>query len=525
MAYLVLKYMEKEYDSEESEVITIGRGLDNRIRFDDLRVSERHCEITWNPDVGATIKDFGSTNGTYIQRDNNWFLVGRRLDSVNREHAKDFISKPFPLISGDKIRLHSECLIDVEYTINSTQKENGFIVDGADLEREGKTKEAYKIREAHKAEDVCRVVELSPEERGETKIPAPTKDINATEDGKVIETMREDSFDGYVSQDGDALSQQFRQNYNMERLCFNGSTVLWKATPSTWSNNAKRVVIKILTLDKDAFRDSEQLVNAELLFEREKTIARQLDHPNIIKTYEVGKFGNQLYIIMEYCKHDNLADFVTDKKLQIMPEKMAIRIIIQMLKGLNYYHNLPNPIEYDDVYRRSHKSSEPKLVHRDIKPANVLVRSIDSDGNPEIVISDFGIAKDTSMGGSTGITTASTVRATLEFAPCEQIQTPALVNQGVDIWSTFAVLFWLLTGETPRDMRGCQFNRIKDSRQLERVKKYFRDNPVRKIRSFRKDVSGDLAELIDGILCEDQSVHEYSNEEELALIDKLEKML
>ena len=145
----------------------------------------------------------------------------------------------------------------------------------------------------------------------------------------------------------------------------------------------------------------------------------------------------------------------------------------------------------------------------------------DSNYNPEIVICDFGIAKDTTMGGSSGITNNdSDPRATYQFAPCEQVEFPAEVNQGVDIWSTFAVLFWLLTDDLPRDMSG--FN---NQQSLEGIKEYIKNHPARKIRSLRSDVSTELAELVDSILSRDQHIQEYSNEEELALINKLESML
>ena len=558
----MLRQQELEYTVEETEVIRIGRGPENSIVLDDSRVSENHCEITWDPKSGAVIKDLGSTNGTIILRNQKMILVGRRPDGVNRDKANTFISEDFPLISGDKIRLFSECIIDVEYYINSTQKEEQSILavdkleearkeeqarkeevarkeEQASKEEEARKEEARKEEAARKEEQVRKEEQARKEEEARKEEQArkkedlssknnsgpifhvPTKTRVVKSDKKAIildATIKETPPDGYEVDWGSSLISQFKEKYKMERLEASGYTELWKATPLKWNKNAKPIVIKILTLNKDANSET-----AELLFEREKKIAPQLDHPNIIKTYKAGRSVNEYYIMMEYCKYGNLAEFVLDNRLQRMPEKMAIRIVIQMLKALNYYHNPPFAIEYDDKYRRTLKDGARKLVHRDIKPMNVLVRSFDSNKNPEIVICDFGLAKDTAMGGSSGITSnKNSVRATLEYAPCDQVQNPALVNQGVDIWSTFAVLFWLLTDETPRDMSGCEFDPI---RQLPNIKKYFSTNPVRKIRSLRSDVSMELAEMIDDILCRDKDIPEYSNVEELALINKLESML
>lgn len=566
MAKFVLKYREFEYKAEETDTIRIGRSPESNIQLEDMRVSENHCEIMWNPDIGARIRDLGSTNGTIILRNKKRILVGRRPDSVKREDANTVISDAVPLLSGDKVRLYSDCIMDVEYFINATQREMESFFNVADSEEIHKAGDAQKAKEIVNPKDDYKSDEpYKAEENSESRnaydtkevltfehIPTFEQDCNAEEDGKrtketqeynedhkeivpprvsnegsvsvVVKldaTVKENIADDFETEWATPLFSQLKERYRLERLHFSRFTELWKATPQKWGSEEETCVIKILTLDKNANSET-----AELLFEREKKIAPQLNHPNIVKTFRVGRSGNQHYIVMEYCKHNNLADFLKEKSLQNMSEKMAIRIIIQMLKGLNYYHNPPFIIEYDDKYRRTLKDGARKLVHRDIKPMNVLVRSVDSTGNPEIVICDFGLAKDTSMGGSSGITSdRNEVRATLAFAPCDQVQNPALVNTGVDIWSTFAVLFWLLTGETPRDMSGCLFDQIEDYRQLANVKEYFKHTHVRKIHSIRSDVSPELAKIVDDVLSTDQDIHEYSNEEEISLINKLESML
>ena len=508
----MLKNQKLRYEVEKSEVITIGRNPKSIIKLNDARVSENHCEITWNPNSGATIKDLGSTNGTYIRRNKELILVGRRPDGVPRERAGEYTSLDVPLYSGDCIRLYSECFIDVEYFIYSTQKEmtsKKYVIRSKEVRKaEEERKEVNKVEEYKETKNV---------EKGRKEILAPTKKRI-----KLIAEVKKNPLEDYRIQDGGCLVEQFSQDFNMCPLLFpekgkEDSTTLWIAKPFTDKYTTETIVIKILNLNKSVAKENDRF-----LFEREKKITPQLDHPNIIKTYKVGKSGNEHYIMMEYCEEGNLAEFVLKNHLRkIMTEKMAIRIIIQVLKGLNYYHNLPFPIEYVDEYLKLSKNSDRKLVHRDIKPANILVRSYDSNYNPEIVICDFGIAKDTTMGGSSGITNNdSDPRATYQFAPCEQVEFPAEVNQGVDIWSTFAVLFWLLTDDLPRDMSG--FN---NQQSLEGIKEYIKNHPARKIRSLRSDVSTELAELVDSILSRDQNIQDYSNEEELALSNKLTRMI
>lgn len=524
MSKFVLKCHELEYKVEESEVIRIGRSPENSIILDDIRVSAHHCEICWEPDHGATIKDLGSANGTIIFRNDEKILVGRRPDGVNRDGAKLFVSEEVPLFPGDRIRLYSEGIIEVDYSINLTQKEMKSGFDNFKSENNCKAKETCKSKKVHKVKENGKVEEThEAEENINFQQAASTKEFDtkaAKKMSRLEATEKEKSFDDIEVEWGSSLISQLKKRYRMERLYVNRFTELWKATPLNWNEKAETIVVKILTMD-----ESVGSVEAELLFEREKNIATQLSHPNIIKTYKSGRAGNQHYIMMEYCKYNNLADFVKDYKLTKMTEKMAVKIIVQMLRALNYYHYLPLSIQYNDKYQKATQNCV-KLVHRDIKPENVLVRSVDENNYPEIVISDFGLAKDTLIGGQSGITTnKNTIRATLSFAPCDQIQNSIEVNTGVDIWSTFAVLFWLLTGETPRDMTNCNLDCIENYRQLANVKEYFKQNHVRKIRSLRNDITEDLADLIDSVLSTDQNIYEYSSEEELELINKLESML
>lgn len=535
MAELIIKYQKLEYNSEQSGIISIGRDPNNSIVFTDDRVSAHHCEIKWDTHKGAMVRDMGSINGTKILRENNRILVGKRPYLMDREDVRKPISEFIPLKSGDKIRLYSEGILEIEYSIEATRQEV-VCDDNSKIHKDSeentkkyekvfndgieKPAEERKVREESERETA---VDKKEEESKEKETNSNADFMEKNQEGeKVIclsaTVMENDPEDGEDAWDG-ILFEKLHESYFLKPLYTNGATALYIATPRAWDKAEEKIVIKILTLDKTANGET-----AELLFEREKKIAPQLNHPNIIKTYESGTCGNQHYIKMEYCEHNNLADYKKVNDIKFMDEKSAIRIVVQMLRGLHYFHNIK--VEYDDKYRRTLKGGAQKLVHRDIKPKNVLVRSIKSNGEIDIVISDFGLAKDTTIGGSSGITSnRKEVRATLEFAPCEQIQYPALVNSGVDIWSTFAVLFWLLTDETPRDMSGCRFDRIEDQMQLNNVKKYFREHEVRKIRDIRADVSDKLATIIDEILSTDQNIKEYSSSEELKLIQKMESML
>lgn len=124
------------------------------------------------------------------------------------------------------------------------------------------------------------------------------------------------------------------------------------------------VAIKLLYL-KGNFRERSKLISQ---FEREAEIAIGLNHPNIVKVYNFGKYNNQYAIIMEYIKGTNL------KEILYRREKWPLNVIIKILyeagQGLAHIH-------------------KNNIVHKDVKPDNILV----SDDLSVVKITDFGIAK------------------------------------------------------------------------------------------------------------------------------------
>lgn len=83
------------------------------------------------------------------------------------------------------------------------------------------------------------------------------------------------------------------------------------------------------------------------------TIMTALDHPNIIKLYEVYDYQNQYVLILELCEGGELYKRIKKKKL---PEKIIRKYIIQLVKTLLYLHT-------------------QGIVHRDLKPQNMLFES------------------------------------------------------------------------------------------------------------------------------------------------------
>ena len=109
-------------------------------------------------------------------------------------------------------------------------------------------------------------------------------------------------------------------------------------------------------------------------FTREINIMIKLDHPNIIKIYEVYETETYVYIVMELCTGGELFDRIienTDKGKQFS-EKQAANIFQQMMSAINYCH-------------------KNGIVHRDLKPENLLY--LTKDENSPIKVIDFGMSK------------------------------------------------------------------------------------------------------------------------------------
>ena len=102
----------------------------------------------------------------------------------------------------------------------------------------------------------------------------------------------------------------------------------------------------------------------------EMRILKKLDHPNIIKIYEIFEEKAHIFIVTEYCKGGDLFDRI--EKLKKLSEEETRIIIKQLASALYYCHS-------------NH------IVHRDIKPENILMQSSEVS-DLRIKLIDFGTA-------------------------------------------------------------------------------------------------------------------------------------
>ena len=103
--------------------------------------------------------------------------------------------------------------------------------------------------------------------------------------------------------------------------------------------------------------------------DKEVSILRSLDHPNIIRMYEFFEEVKRLYIVLEYCKGGELFNEIVKRKY--LSETHAAHIMHQIFSAVDYLHS-------------------KNIMHRDLKPENIMLEERNEVMNIKII--DFGCA-------------------------------------------------------------------------------------------------------------------------------------
>jgi serine/threonine protein kinase len=169
------------------------------------------------------------------------------------------------------------------------------------------------------------------------------------------------------------------------------------------------VVVKMLKHDmamEPSFLDT---------FGKEAEIIAQLNHPNIVKVYDIEELYRTVFIIMEHL--DGLALSSILERYGVVSIPRTVNFLSQMLHGLAYAH-------------------KQGVMHRDMKPANIFVQPKD-----RIKILDFGLAC------QPGVEDHS-IAGTAHYAPPEQIEGDP-VDERADLYSMGIMAYEMLLGRRP----------------------------------------------------------------------------
>ena len=172
-----------------------------------------------------------------------------------------------------------------------------------------------------------------------------------------------------------------------------------------------------------------------------------LKHPNVVKLLDYGHSSGTFFFTLEYCEGGTLWDFMQQQGGKMSLHE-AIPIILQVLDGLEYAHNLEFGVKLADGTVGKVKG----LVHRDIKPSNIFLTQ--EDNKTIAKIGDYGLAKAFDLAGLSGQTMTGTTGGTLCYMPRQQVINFKYVQPEVDVWAAAACLYHMLTGVFPRDFQG-----------------------------------------------------------------------
>jgi len=158
-------------------------------------------------------------------------------------------------------------------------------------------------------------------------------------------------------------------------------------------------------------------------FAGEVEILKKLDHPNIMRVFEVYDESRYYYMVMECCTGRELFEMLTTSER--IYEEQAADIMSQLFSAVTYLHSM-------------------NVVHRDLKPENILVSQIADSPRCHVTIIDFETAAlldvQHQLTGSFG---------TVYYMAPEVLE--GRYNEKCDLWSLGVILYILLSGKPPFD--------------------------------------------------------------------------
>jgi outer membrane protein assembly factor BamB len=167
-------------------------------------------------------------------------------------------------------------------------------------------------------------------------------------------------------------------------------------------------------------------------FRREARILAQLDHPHVVRVFDLREQGELRLYVMELLPGGTLADLRAAR----MPVESAVAATLAAATALQ------------NVHQRG-------VLHRDIKPENLMF-----DSNGTLKVTDFGIASDDGLGATAvGLTRAGEFFGTPAYASPEQArrllgESTAEVGPAADQYALAAVLYEILSGRLTHDDTG-----------------------------------------------------------------------
>jgi serine/threonine protein kinase len=226
-------------------------------------------------------------------------------------------------------------------------------------------------------------------------------------------------------------------------------------------------------------------------FRREAKLAVRLKHPNVVRSFQIGKFKALHYLVMELLEGETL-DVVLARRKKL-PAQEAVRLIHQALQGLQHIHELG-------------------LVHRDLKPGNLMLSPLPAKNEADttlqatLKILDIGLGRVLTGAddGEETLTTEGVILGTPDYLAPEQARDPRAIDIRADIYSLGCVLYHCLTGQPP----------FPDSNVLSQMVRHATETP-RPLKEFARDIPDGLQQVVSTMLAKDPA-QRYATPEKAA---------
>ncbi|XP_038905361.1 serine/threonine-protein kinase ATG1c-like [Benincasa hispida] len=201
-------------------------------------------------------------------------------------------------------------------------------------------------------------------------------------------------------------------DYLVGRQIGSGSfSVVWHARHRV---HGTEVAIKEISMSRLSKKLQDSLMS-------EIFILKRINHPNIIRLFDIIEVPGKIHLVLEYCKGGDLSFYIQQRHGRI-PEAIAKYFMQQLAAGLKILR-------------------DNNLIHRDLKPQNLLLST--SGDNSVLKIADFGFARSLQPRGLAETLCGSPLYMAPEIMQLQKYDAKA------DLWSVGAILFQLVTGRTP----------------------------------------------------------------------------
>jgi non-specific serine/threonine protein kinase/serine/threonine-protein kinase len=188
----------------------------------------------------------------------------------------------------------------------------------------------------------------------------------------------------------------------------------------------REVALKVVKLGMDSRQVLER-------FEIERQALALMEYPNVARVLDAGTSERgRPYFVMEYVDGVPITQYCDGKALST---RERLQLFVPVCNALQHAH-------------------KKGIIHRDVKPSNVLVTEVDGKPVPKVI--DFGIARATDQRSAEGeaFTLAGQIIGTPEYMSPEQADMDSRdIDTGTDVYSLGVVLYELLVGALPLDMK------------------------------------------------------------------------